>query len=99
VVSETDAAEARQAGVAAVAAALSGTKSGSIAFKRNEGATYGVTTFVTPLPTVAKDTKHMPREWLNAAGNDVVEALVVPYMRPLVGQLPKIGQLVVSKGD
>ena len=93
VVSETDAAEARQAGVAAVAAALAGTKSGSIAFKRLEGATYGVTTFVTPLPTVAKDTKPMPREWLNAAGNDVVEALVVPYIRPLVGNLPKIGQL------
>ena len=93
VVSETDAAEARQAGVAAVAAALAGTKSGSIAFKRLEGATYGVTTFVTPLPTVAKDTKPMPREWLNAAGNDVVEELVVPYLKPLVGNLPKIGQL------
>ena len=93
VVSETDAAEARQAGVAAVAAALVGTKSGSIAFKRIKGATYGVTTFVTPLPTVAKDTKPMPREWLNAAGNDVVEELVVPYLRPLVGNLPKIGQL------
>ena len=93
VVSETDAAEARQAGIAAVAAALAGTKSGSIAFKRLEGATYGVTTFVTPLPTVAKDTKPMPREWLNAAGNDVVEALVVPYLKPLVGNLPNIGQL------
>ena len=93
VVSEIDAAEARQAGVAAVAAALSGTKSGSIAFKRLDGATYGVTTFVTPLPTVAKDTKPMPRAWLNAAGNDVVEELVVPYLKPLVGKLPKIGQL------
>ena len=93
VVSETDAAEARQAGVAAVAAALAGTRSGSIAFKRLEGAAYGVTTFVTPLPTVAKETKAMPREWLNAAGNDVLEDKLVPYLKPLVGTLPKVGQL------
>ena len=93
VVSETDAAEARQAGAAAVAAALAGTKSGSIAFKRLEGATYGVTTFVTPLPTVAKETKPMPREWLNSAGNDVLEDKLVPYLKPLVGTLPKVGQL------
>ncbi len=94
VVSETDAAEARQAGTAAVAAALSGVKSGSIAFKRLEGVSYAVTTFVTPLPTVAKETKPMPRDWLNAAGNDVVTEKLVPYLRPLVGTLPPIGQLV-----
>ena len=93
VVSETDAVEARQAGSAAVAAALAGVKSGSIAFKRAEGAAYSVTTFVTPLPTVAKDTKPMPREYINAAGNDVVEPLLVPYLKPLVGNLPRIGQL------
>ena len=93
VVSETDEAEARQAGTAAVAAALSGVKSGSIAFKRVAGPTYQITTFVTPLPTVAKDTKPMPREYLNAAGNDVVAELLVPYLAPLVGSLPKIGQL------
>ena len=72
VVSEVDAAEARQAGGAAVAAALAGERSGSIAFKRAEG-DYSIDTFVTPLRTVAKDTKEMPREWLNEAGNDVVE--------------------------
>jgi ATP-dependent phosphofructokinase / diphosphate-dependent phosphofructokinase len=93
VISETDASEARQAGSAAVAAALAGTKSGSIAFRRIEGATYGVETFVTPLPTVAKETRPMPRAWLNAAGNDVVESLLVPYLKPLVGTLPAIGQL------
>ena len=93
VVSETDEAEARQAGTAAVAAALSGVKSGSIAFKRVPGPTYQITTFVTPLPTVAKDTRPMPREYLNAAGNDVVTELLLPYLSPLVGSLPKIGQL------
>ena len=93
VVSETDAAEARLAGSAAVAAALAGVKSGSIAFKRVDGPTYKIETFVTPLPTVAKDTKPMPREMINAAGNDVVVEKLVPYLKPLVGTLPAIGQL------
>jgi len=93
VVSETDAAEARLAGTAAVAAAVAGVKSGSIAFKRVDGPVYKIETFVTPLPTVAKDTKPMPREMINAAGNDVVVEKLVPYLKPLVGNLPAIGQL------
>ena len=93
VVSETDAAEARLAGTAAVAAAVAGVKSGSIAFKRIDGPVYKIETFVTPLPTVAKDTKPMPREMINAAGNDVVVEKLVPYLKPLVGTLPAIGQL------
>ena len=93
VVSETDAAEARLAGTAAVAAAVAGTRSGSIAFRRIAGPNYAIETFVTPLPTVAKDTRPMPREYLNAAGNDVVSEAIVPYLKPLVGNLPKIGQL------
>lgn len=93
VVSEVDAAEARQAGTAAVAAALAGAKSGSIAFRRLDGPVYRIETFVTPLPTVAKDTKPMPRDLINAAGNDVVGERLVPYLKPLVGTLPAIGQL------
>ena len=95
VVSDVDAAEARQAGKAAVAAALAGERSGSIAFKRADDA-YVIDTFVTPLRTVAKDTKEMPRDWLNEAGNDVVEEKLMPYLRPLVGELPQIGQLALK---
>jgi 6-phosphofructokinase 1 len=95
VVSEVDAREARQAGTAAVTAALAGTTSGSVAFKRTEGATYAVETFITPLHTVAKDTKHMPREMLNTAGNDVVMDKLMPYLKPLVGTLPAIGRLAM----
>ena len=91
VVSETDAAEARLAGDAAVQAVLRGEKSGSIAFRRHEP--YRIECFVTPLPTVAKETKPMPREMLNARGNDVVTEKVVPYLTPIVGTLPRIGQL------
>lgn len=96
VVSEVDAAEARMAGEYAVTAALSGTKSGSVAFRRLSGA-YKIECFITPLPTVAKETKPMPREWLNAAGNDVVTNVVVPYLLPLVGKLPVIGQLAGTR--
>ncbi len=92
VVSETDAAEARQAGEAAVAAVLRGERSGSIAFKRMDSP-YRVECFVTPLPTVAKDTKPMPRGMINAAGNDVVNERILPYLTPLVGTLPAIARL------
>jgi 6-phosphofructokinase 1 len=97
VISEVDAAEARQAGTAAVAAALNGATSGSIAFRRTgEGADYSIETFVTPLRSVAKETKAMPRDWLTAAGNDVVEDKLMPYLRPLVGRLPAIGRLAMT---
>ena len=97
VVSEVDASEARCAGTAAVAAALAGTTSGSVAFKRvGDGAAYAVETFITPLHTVAKETKPMPREWINAAGNDVVMEKLMPYLKPLVGTLPAIGRLAMA---
>ncbi len=96
VVSEVDALEARRAGRAAVAAVLAGERSGSIAFRRAAVA-YAVETFVTPLMTVAKDTKAMPRAWLNAAGNDVVSAEFLPYVAPLAGELPAIGQLALVR--
>lgn len=92
IVSETDAREARLAGVAAVEAAAAGVRSGSIAFRRSD-APYRIETFVTPLDTVAKETRPMPRDWLNAAGNDVVAERLLPYLRPLVGELPRIGRL------
>lgn len=93
VVSEVDAQEARAAGRAAVRAAAAGTQSGSIALRRAAGATYKIETFVTPLATVAKDTRPMPREWINAAGNDIVMDQFVPYAKPLAGNLPAIGLL------
>ncbi len=96
VVSEADALEARQAGTAAVTAVLAGTRSGSIAFRRAPGASYQIETFVTPLPTVAKDIRPMPRDWLNPAGNDVDAKFLMPYLRPLVGVLPAIGQLTFA---
>ena len=80
-----------------MAAAVAGTTSGSVAFRRiGDGAAYAVETFITPLHTVAKETKSMPRDWLNATGNDVVADKVIPYLKPIVGALPAIGRLVMA---
>ncbi len=90
VVSEVDAGEARAVGEAAVAAALSGQSSGSIVFRRTgEGENYGVECVVTSLSSVAQGTQSMPRDWINAEGNDVVEEKVRPYIAPLIGELPE----------
>ncbi|HYE08345.1 MAG TPA: 6-phosphofructokinase [Planctomycetota bacterium] len=93
VTSEVDAREAREAGRAAVAAVQAGTRSGSIAFRRLPGDAYRIETFVTSLASVAKETKCLPRDWLNVAGNDVVGDKLLPYLRPLAGVLPAIAQL------
>lgn len=100
VVSEVDAAEARRVGRDAVAAALAGSpRSGSIAFRRHEQGDYAVETFVTPLASVAKEIRPLPRDWLNEAGNDIVAERLLPYLRPLVGVLPALGQLRLQPID
>ncbi len=90
-VSEVDAREAREVGRRAVKAALAGHHSGSIAIQRKPGPRYAISYELVPLKSVAKETRHMPREFINAAGNDVTDAFL-RYARPLVGELPKIGR-------
>ena len=41
---------------------------------------------------VARRTKSLPREWINAAGNDV-EPAFLRYAAPLAGPLPVIARL------
>jgi len=96
IVSAVDSQEAREAGAAAVAAALGGATSGSIALRRLPGATYRSETFVTSLASVAKEIKTMPRDWLNPAGNDIMAAALLPYLQPLVGALPAVAQLAMK---
>jgi len=57
--------------------------------KRIGGTEYRVDTFLTPLSTVAKETRHMDQSYITG-GNDVTEAFV-SYARPLIGGLPAIG--------
>jgi 6-phosphofructokinase 1 len=90
-VSKIDAKEARAVGVEAVKAAARGAPQGSIAIRRKPGRKYQVYFERVPLQTVAKNTRHMPAEFINNAGNNVTEKFLA-YARPLVGDLPKIGR-------
>ena len=93
VVSVNDAKEARQAGAAAVKFATGNQfNSGSTAIKRKPGKKYAVTIERTELRNVAKETRHMPDEFITKEGNDVTPAFIA-YAKPIVGDLPKIGRL------
>ena len=89
--SKIDAAEARAVGIEAVKAAVSGELQGSIAIRRKPGRKYRAYFERVPLQNVAKNTRHMPDEFINSAGNNVTDKFIA-YARPLVGDLPKIGR-------
>lgn len=98
ITSETDAAEARQAGEEAVKAATSGEhRSGTITINRLPGEAYQVVYAVAPLASVAKHTRELPAEYINEAGNNVTDAFVA-YARPIVGELPVTARFVQLKG-
>ncbi len=91
--SPVDQAEARLAGRKAVEYALAGEEGGSVAFKRTgEGADYGIECFRAELQDVARETKPLPAEFINDAGNGITAGFI-NYVTPLVGELPVIGKL------
>jgi 6-phosphofructokinase 1 len=92
VVSAVDAREARAVGRLAVRWALRAEPDGSVAIRRKPGPRYAVSFERVALERVAKDTRHMPDEFIGAEANDVTAAFL-DYARPLVGPLPKIGRL------
>jgi len=92
IVSEVDAAEARQVGHEAVRLAAKGVESGSISIIRAKGPKYSTKLVCTPLNKVAKVTREMPSNFMNKEGNGVTEAFV-NYARPLVGRLPSVAFL------
>jgi ATP-dependent phosphofructokinase / diphosphate-dependent phosphofructokinase len=89
-VSPVDAREARASARFAVKTAVKNI-SGSVAIKRHPGKKYGVRYECVPLASVAKETRHMPDEFITPAGNDVTQAFI-EYARPLLGPLPKMGR-------
>jgi 6-phosphofructokinase 1 len=92
-VSEVDAREARMVGQTAVRySADAKNTQGSVAMKRVGGGEYRIETFLTPLETVARDTKHLEENYVKD-GCDITEAFKA-YVKPLVGELPKVGSLV-----
>ena len=97
VVSENDAKEARAVGMNAVKHAVAGKEvSGSVAIRRKPGKKYQVYFELVPLRNVAKETRHMPDNFINAEGNDVTKAFI-DYAAPIVGKLPEIGRFKGAK--
>lgn len=98
VISQVDAAEARQVGIEAVTAAVEHNLiAGSIAIKRKPTKKYGITYEVVPLNRVARETRSMPQAFINRAGNDVTQAFI-DYVRPLVGPLPPCARFKQLEG-
>ncbi len=91
VVSANDAKEAFAVGREAVKLATSGDVDGSVAIRRKKGKKYAVFFERVELRSVAKETRHMPDEFIAANGCDVTKAFL-DYARPIVGDLPKIGR-------
>jgi 6-phosphofructokinase 1 len=88
-VSEVDAREARLVGKTAVQYAAEGKDNGSVAMRRTGGSSYNIETFLTPLSTVAKETKHLDPAWIKDGNN--ITAAFEAYARPLIGKLPVVG--------
>ena len=88
-VSGTDAREAHLVGEMAVRYAGQGQTGGSVAMKRAGGDEYKIETFLTPLSTVARETKHLDPSYI-ADGNNITDAFR-EYAKPLVGGLPRVG--------
>ena len=89
-VSEVDAREARMVGEMAVKYSMDEKNvEGSVAMRRLPGRDYRVETILTPLATVAKETKHLPDEFITD-GNNITPAFEA-YARPLVGKLSTVG--------
>jgi 6-phosphofructokinase 1 len=88
-VSEVDAKEARMVGQLAVRYSIEKGNEGSVAMKRVGTGDYRVEYYLTPLHTVARETRRMdPSFYCN--GNNVTQAFL-DYARPLVAGLPHVG--------
>lgn len=83
VVSDVDQREARAVAIKGVQHAMSGGANGSVVMERQSGE-YAVSMRVVGLREIAALTKHMPDEFINAAGNHVTDAFV-QYAMPLIG--------------
>ena len=89
-VSEVDAREARLVGQMAVKYSTDEANAeGSVAMRRRPISEYQIETFLTPLKTVARETKHMDPSYIEN-GNNITKAFI-DYASPIVGALPVVG--------
>ncbi len=85
--SDTDISEAYMAGKAAFDAAVSGVTDKMVAFKRGEGPDYVCETELIDLVDVANVEKQIPRDWINQAGNGLLQPFI-DYALPLIQGQP-----------
>ena len=83
IASETDANEAYMAGEAAFKAAEAGETDKMVAFERGAGPEYSCNTILVNLADVANFEKKVPREWINEAGNGLLQPFI-DYALPLI---------------
>ena len=93
-VSAVDQFEAREVGEKAAQYAIWHRLDGSVAIRRTGD--YSVEYFLTPLDTVARESRGMPPEYINEAGNDVTDAFR-NYVRPLAGSLPQMARIAAPE--
>ncbi len=100
VVSRVDATEAMEVGKHAVRAAVQDEQpNGSVIIKRaGTSKTYMASYGLTSLENVAKGTRSMPDEFINAESNGVTEAFR-DYALPLVGRLPRYRWFKTERGS
>ncbi len=92
VISEVDAKEARMVGSFGVQHAVNDGEAGSVAICRLSSKPYASECFITPLSTVAREATSLKDEYIDISGHDVTQAWL-DYLKPLVGDLPKMGVL------
>ncbi len=100
VTSETDAAEARQAGEFGVKQAMVDSSSDdfSVVMLRNAGSTYSVRFETRPLTDIAAKTKLMDDSFINPEGNNVTQKFI-DYAFPLIGDFKKGTALTAKKEE
>jgi 6-phosphofructokinase len=90
--SELDRQEAEECGRSAALAAAKGESGMMVAIRRDSQMPYRSSTFLTPLETVARTERLLPREWINPAGNDV-SVEFIEYASPLIPQVKRYAHL------
>lgn len=85
VVSDVDAHEARECGEKAVQYSIWDDVDGGVAIRRTGD--YSVEYFLTPLDTIAENTKSMPNEFIDKKNSTITEEFK-NYARPLIGAIP-----------
>lgn len=83
IMSGTDLSEARKIGAYAVRYALSGHTGVMMVIGRVSGSPYVINIGCRPVEEIANREQLVPREWLNAAGNDITEEMF-EYLLPLI---------------